>query len=69
MVGKVNGVGMDSAEKVFEYALKTKGIDVSGIHPSAFGAMVKMIPTDKKTVALDSAFTGKPEPLTARFKK
>ena len=69
LVGEVNGVGMDSAEKVFEYALKTKGVDVSGVHPSAYGAMVKMIPTDKKVVALDSAFAGKPEPLTARFKK
>lgn len=39
IVGKV---AMDSAEAVYKFALDTAGIDVTGVHPSAYRALVKM---------------------------
>jgi len=36
---------MDSAEDVFKFALDAKGIDTANVHPSAYGAMVRMLNT------------------------
>jgi uncharacterized protein len=44
LVGKV---ALDSAEAVYAFALKQQGIDTSGVHPSAFPAMVKMAKASK----------------------
>jgi hypothetical protein len=50
-VGEV--IGMDSAEAIYGFALKSKGVDTKGVPASAFKAMVKMLPTDKP-MATDS---------------
>lgn len=47
-------VAMDSAEDVYKFALEQNGVDVSGVHPSAYRAMVGML-GKSKTVAMDSA--------------
>lgn len=52
----VGEVAMDSAEDVYRFALEQSGVDVSGVHPSAFRAMVGMLgKPSNKTVAMDSA--------------
>lgn len=50
----VGDVAMDSAEDVYKFALEQSGVDVSGVHPSAYRAMVGML-GKTKTVAMDSA--------------
>lgn len=60
----VGEVAMDSAEDVYKFALEQNGVDVSGVHPSAYRAMVGML-GKSKTVAMDSA-GGKG--ATAQFK-
>ncbi|MFO5689655.1 DNA primase, partial [Klebsiella pneumoniae] len=40
LIGDV--VAMDSAEDVYRTALEQSGVDISGVHPSAYPAMVKM---------------------------
>lgn len=64
----VGVVAMDSADAVYSYALKQKGVDITGVHPSAFKAMVHMLnkTASKPVVAMDSAFAE--DKLTARFK-
>ena len=37
-------MAMDSAEDIYRLALTTSGIDVTGVHPSAFPAMLAMLP-------------------------
>jgi hypothetical protein len=54
LVGEV--VGLDSAEAIYAFALKAKGIDTKGVHPSALKAMVAMVPTEATQIAQDSAF-------------
>ena len=52
----VGEVAMDSAEDVYRFALEQSGVDISGVHPSAFRAMVGMLgKPSNKTVAMDSA--------------
>lgn len=66
----VGVVAMDSAEAVYKYALQQKGININGVHPSAYKAMVGMLITTapKTGVAMDSAvFTGT-DKYTDRFK-
>lgn len=41
-VGEV--AGMDSAESVYKLALDSAKVDLTGVHPSAYGAMVRMLP-------------------------
>lgn len=41
-IGEVQA--MDSASAVYRLALDAAGIDVTGVHPSAYGAMVRMLP-------------------------
>ncbi|AOA58321.1 DUF2213 domain-containing protein [Acinetobacter larvae] len=55
----VGVVAMDSAEAVYEFALKKHGIDTAGVHPSAYKSMAGLLlkQTTSPTVALDSAFT------------
>lgn len=42
-VGKL-AVAMDSAAEVYAFCLKQKGIDTEGVDPSAYRALVKMLP-------------------------
>ena len=52
-VGEV--VGMDSAEAVYKLALDAAGVDLKGVHSSAYAAMVKMLPKPGTALAQDSA--------------
>ncbi|HED4122959.1 TPA: DUF2213 domain-containing protein [Klebsiella variicola subsp. variicola] len=57
LIGDV--VAMDSAEDVYRTALEQIGVDISGVHPSAYPAMVKMAISQKESsrpvIAQDSA--------------
>lgn len=37
-------VAMDSADKIYAHALKALGVDIEGVHASAYPAMLKMVP-------------------------
>ena len=51
----VGDVAMDSAKDIYKFALKQAGVDVSGVHPSAYRAMVKMLQNgNNKTVKMAS---------------
>jgi hypothetical protein len=53
-VGEV-ALAFDTAEKIYAFTLKAKGVSVDGVHPSAYRAMVGMIPRasrNERTVAL-----------------
>lgn len=50
----VGDVTMDSAEDVYKFALEQQGVDVSGVHPSAYRAMVGMLGKSSPKVAMDS---------------
>lgn len=43
----VGEVALDSAEAVYKFALDQVGVDVEGVHPSAYRAMVKMHQAEK----------------------
>ncbi|MDC9598771.1 DUF2213 domain-containing protein [Xenorhabdus anantnagensis] len=64
-------VAMDSAEQVYGYALKQKGVDTTGVHASAYKSMVGMLLSNqvaatKPNVAMDhDSFVD--DKLTARF--
>lgn len=50
----VGDVAMDSAEDVYKFALEQHGIDVAGVHPSAYRAMVGLIKQQpRQSVAMD----------------
>ena len=55
----IGDVAMDSAEDVYRTALEQSGVDISGVHPSAYPAMVKMAISQKENsrpvIAQDSA--------------
>lgn len=57
LIGDV--VAMDSADDVYRTALEQSGVDIKGVHPSAFPVMVKMAISQKQNsrpaVAQDSA--------------
>lgn len=60
LVGEV--AAMDSAEEVYKFALDSAGVDTKDVHPSAYGAMVKLAIASKagssvqpSTIAQDSA--------------
>lgn len=40
----------DSAEAIYKMALDHAGVDVAGVHPSAYGAMVRMLNTEKDKI-------------------
>jgi hypothetical protein len=56
-VGKLT-MSFDSAEGVYKQALKIRGVDVKGVHPSAFRVLVKNLPPVTKrregTLAMDA---------------
>ncbi len=55
LVGEV--VAMDSAEDVYRFALDAAKVDLTGVHPSAFRAMVGMLKPDvpaRKPLAMDA---------------
>jgi hypothetical protein len=43
-VGELKGMSFDSAEKVYSHALKTLGVKVDGVHPSAFKTILDLQP-------------------------
>lgn len=51
----VGDVAMDSAEDVYRFALEQNGVDVTGVHPSAYRAMVGLLGKPSGKVAMDSA--------------
>ncbi len=57
LIGDV--VAMDSAEEVYRTALEQADVDITGVHPSAFPAMIKMAISQKENkrpkIAQDSA--------------
>lgn len=57
LIGDV--VAMDSAEDVYRTALEQSGVDITGVHPSAYPALVKMAISQKENsrpvIAQDSA--------------
>lgn len=55
LIGEIS-IAQDSAEAIYRLALEAGGIDVSGVHPSAFKSMVAMLPkqTQPKKIAQDS---------------
>lgn len=58
LIGEV--MAQDSAEAVYKLALDHAGVDTKGVHPSAYGAMVRLLGTAKAqpvkaSVAMDSA--------------
>lgn len=57
LIGDV--VAMDSADDVYRTALEQSGVDIAGVHPSAYPAMVKMAISQKENsrpvIAQDSA--------------
>ncbi|MGF6438091.1 DUF2213 domain-containing protein [Kosakonia sp. 1610] len=60
LIGDV--VAMDSADDVYRTALEQTGVDIEGVHPSAFPSMVKMAISQKENqrpvIAQDSASFG-----------
>ena len=43
-VGKIsNPFAFDSAADIYKKALDAKGVEVEGVHPSAYGVMVRML--------------------------
>ncbi len=58
LIGEV--MAQDSAEAVYKLALDSAGVDTKGVHPSAYGAMVRMLGRAKtepkeRNIAMDSS--------------
>lgn len=58
IIGNLPAMGFDSAEMVYAKALELKGVSTKDVHPSAFKAMVKMLPTAdtqrRQPIAMDA---------------
>jgi len=74
LIGDV--VAMDSAEDVYRTALEQAGVDIEGVHPSAFPKMVKMAieqqNNKRPVIAQDSATVGEFEkafPTAGKLKR
>jgi hypothetical protein len=53
LVGEV--AAMDSADEVYKFALDSAKVDLTGVHPSAYPALVRMLVSSKSSVpVLDS---------------
>jgi hypothetical protein len=50
----VGDVAMDSAEAVYKFTLEQQGVDVKGVHPSAYRSMVGMLKSQPKKLGMDS---------------
>ena len=46
IIGEVDVMALDSVPAIYKLALDAKGIDVTNVDPSAYRALVKMIPPD-----------------------
>ena len=60
IVGEVDVMALDSVPAIYKLALDAKHIDVEGVDPSAYRAIVKMIPaevTETPMLAADAAAT------------
>lgn len=64
LVGELT-IAMDSAAAVYKFALDAEKVDVTGVHPSAYGALVAQVIKGKEgggrsaaKIALDAAATG-----------
>ena len=64
----VGDVAMDSAEDVYRFALEQSGVDVTGVHPSAYRAMVGML-GKSKAIAQDGAKVAEQFPNLSRIRK
>ena len=64
----VGDVAMDSAEDVYRFALEQSGVDVAGVHPSAYRAMVGML-GKPKVIAQDSVKVAEQFPNLKRIRK
>ena len=65
----VGDVAMDNAADVYKFALEQSGIDVTGVHPSAYRAMVGMLGKPKQPMAQDAAKTTQQFPGLSRIRK
>lgn len=65
----VGDVAMDNAADVYKFALEQSGIDVTGVHPSAYRAMVGMLGKPKQPMAQDAAKTAEQFPGLSRIRK
>ena len=65
----VGDVAMDNAADVYKFALEQSGIDVTGVHPSAYRAMVGMLGKPKQPIAMDAAKTAEQFPGLSRIRK
>ena len=65
----VGDVAMDNAADVYKFALEQSGIDVTGVHPSAYRAMVGMLDKPKQPMAQDAAKTAEKFPGLSRIRK
>lgn len=65
----VGDVAMDNAADVYKFALEQSGIDVTGVHPSAYCAMVGMLGKPKQPMAQDAAKTAEQFPGLSRIRK
>ncbi|HFC8548775.1 TPA: DUF2213 domain-containing protein [Neisseria lactamica] len=65
----VGDVAMDNAADVYKFALEQSGIDVTGVHPSAYRAMVGMLGKPKQPMAQDAAKTAQQFPSLSRIRK
>lgn len=52
LVGEISG--MDSADEIYKYALDQGGVDLTGVHPSAYRAMTQMLISQKSAAPRDS---------------
>lgn len=63
-IGDVDTLGMDSAGDVYKLALEANKIDLTGVHASAYPAMLKMLPKPgaqpvaRNTLAMDAKSVG-----------
>lgn len=65
----VGDVAMDNAADVYKFALEQSGIDVTGVHHSAYRAMVGMLGKPKQPMAQDAAKTAEQFPGLSRIRK
>lgn len=65
----VGDVAMDNAADVYKFALEQSGIDVTGVHPSAYRAMVGMLGKPKQPMAQDAAKAAEQFPGLSRIRK
>lgn len=57
----------DSAESVYQAALETLGVDVKGVHPSAYGAILRAQPLPNAKMANDSKLRTPTADVATRF--